>query len=182
MANYYMEIIEQTKKCFKCGLVFPVSEFYRHPQMGDGHLNKCKECTKNDTKRRQNLLSIDKNWMESERTRGRRKYHRLYTGTGKYNTKGNNNWKTKFPEKEVARKNNTHRLVATGFEGHHWSYNTIHIKSVIALTKKHHMKAHRFLVYDQERMMYRRFDTNELLDTKEAHTIFITHCIEHLED
>jgi hypothetical protein len=42
------------KKCFKCGKVKPIDHFYKHPAMGDGHLGKCKGCTKKDVGERYN--------------------------------------------------------------------------------------------------------------------------------
>ena len=41
---------QQVKTCFKCGKTLPLDEFYVHPQMKDGHLNKCKVCTRKDVR------------------------------------------------------------------------------------------------------------------------------------
>ena len=58
----------RSKTCFKCSAVKPLEEFYKHPMMGDGHLNKCKECTKSDANkhRSENLEKI----REYDRRRG----------------------------------------------------------------------------------------------------------------
>ena len=41
-------LADVSKTCFKCNRTLPLSEFYAHPMMKDGHLGKCKDCAKLD--------------------------------------------------------------------------------------------------------------------------------------
>lgn len=169
------------KKCFKCELVLPISEFYKHKKMQDGHLNKCKTCTKIDVKNNEIELRRDKDWVLKERKRGRDKYHRLgYISKPRPTTEKKREIikrnRQKYPEKYLASKYT--EIFLTKLDGinlHHWSYNQEDWLDIIELSIKDHHFLHRYIIYDQERMMYRTLD-GILLDTKEKHLNYFNEC------
>ena len=58
------------KQCFKCKKIKNIDDFYKHPQMDDGHLGKCKTCAKNDVaKNRKDKIDY---YREFDRRRGSR--------------------------------------------------------------------------------------------------------------
>lgn len=58
------------KTCFKCGAEKPLTEFYKHPKMKDGRVNKCKECNKKDVvENRKDKIDYYRNY---DRKRGNR--------------------------------------------------------------------------------------------------------------
>lgn len=171
------------KKCFKCQQFKPLDEFYVHPRMGDGHLNKCKDCTRNDTMIRTNELMNDPIWVEKEKRRARAKYHRLqYKEKHKPTPEAKRltmvRYKEKYPEKiRAASVSGKLKPIIKGNHLHHWSYNEDHFKDCIELSERDHNFLHRYVKYDQTFKMYRRNDTNELLDTKQKHIDFYNHCL-----
>ena len=161
----------QMQTCFKCKKALPLSDFYVHRMMANGHLGKCKDCTKADTKKRTDALLSDPVWVEKEKRRQREKERRLKhlrkPPTSASRSASRSRYKKLYPEKYISKCLSRKLSHAKGFNNHHWSYNPEHAKDVISLTVIQHALVHRCMVYDQERMMYRRLD-GTLIDSREA--------------
>lgn len=152
----------ETKKCFKCGRDLPLSEFYKHPKMADGHLNKCKECTKTDVKENYLKNSNDSNYMEKERERGREKYKRLgYRGKISETQKKKRELYPGLRNTKAIMK----KPLSREFELHHWNYNLL--KNVIVLQRSLHHRLHTIIDLNVEEGIY--YHDGEPLDTIEKH-------------
>ena len=57
------------KTCFKCKIKKELSEFYKHSEMADGYLGKCKECAKKDVNEHR-LINLDR-IRDYDRRRGK---------------------------------------------------------------------------------------------------------------
>jgi len=165
------------KICFKCGSNKALTEYYKHKGMTDGYLGKCKDCTKNDSKDREEELKNNPAWYEKEKERHRDKYYRLgykekHKPTKENKAKAMKKYGNKYPEKMKAKSMSASlKAKIKGNHLHHWSYNKEHFKDVIELSVKDHYLVHRLTIYDEERRMYRTLN-GVLLDSKQEALIY----------
>jgi hypothetical protein len=138
------------KTCFKCLCAKPLSDFYKHAQMGDGHLNKCKECTKKDANahRQANLENI-------------RQYDRMRASMPHRIAKSKEvqaRWRFEHPERRAAHlqvqyalrkgllKKTPCMVCGAKAESHHPDYSRP--LDVVWLCPAHHKQAHALVAND----------------------------------
>lgn len=147
----------------------------------------CKNCFNSYTKSLRRVWVQNPEYVEKQRLLRRKSYHAKdgYKSYQHITPEAKKNYtkkyKERYPEKELAYQSISHMTRKPNINRHHWSYKVEHHKNIIELNMADHKKAHRFLIYDPERMMYRRTDNNELLDTKERHEAYIFDCIKNKE-
>jgi hypothetical protein len=133
------------QECFKCHIIKPLEDFYKHPKMTNGRLGKCKECNK---------IDVQKNYKK------RKKQYAIYYAA-REKTEKRKAWRTnqqrkqrkKSPIKSYCRQV-TSRAVKSGkliktccvvcgmakVEAHHYDYyDPMNVKW---LCRKHHREIH----------------------------------------
>ena len=148
-----------TKTCFKCLEEKPLEAFYKHSEMADGHLGKCKECTKSDVAKRaiekwEYIRAYDRmRSSQPDRVAAKKEY--LKTDAGKFaKSKANFNWAQNHPDRRKASHivgnalrrgllKKTPCLVCgvENVEGHHPDYSRP--MDVVWLCTPHHKEVHK---------------------------------------
>jgi len=145
------------KSCLRCGQIKPISDYYKHPRMADGHLGKCKECCKIEAINHRNK-NIEKA-RAYDRERGKLPHRKkavaeyLKTEAGKRSHEhSKTKWMRKHPNRRAASciLNNAIRdgrvirfpcfICGAKAHAHHPDYD--HPLDVVWLCPKHHKDAH----------------------------------------
>ncbi len=148
------------KLCRWCGQTKQISDFYKHPRMADGHLKKCKECPKANTKKARELnyeyyLEYDRNRsMLPHRVEARKSYSQTTRGKNAHN-RAVLKWAGAHPERKNAaiKVSNAIRdgvinkmpcfICGRSAQAHHPDYGAP--LDVVWLCPKHHKEAHKLV-------------------------------------
>jgi hypothetical protein len=158
-----------TKVCFKCNVEKSLDNFYKHPQMLDGTVNKCKDCNKKDVKLNYAEKAKDDSFIEKERIRSKEKYHRLGYKQKQKIWDIDKPWKNNSKYKSLRKK---FKSIPSSFHLHHWCYKNEFIEDIIVIERFNHRRAHNFLKLDKENLYFIGLD-GEILDTKEKHIMYL---------
>lgn len=140
------------KRCFKCLCEKPLDDFYKHPRMADGRLNKCKDCTKKDVDahRQSNLERV----RSYDRMRASQP-HRIAL-----RQRVQSEWKKEHPNRRKAQNQLSHAVRAGKLKkqpcwvcgahavAHHPDYDRP--LDVVWLCQPHHKQAHALVANDQD--------------------------------
>jgi hypothetical protein len=137
--------------------------------MGDGHLGKCKDCTKYDSGKREKQIRSTPEGVESERIRHREKYHRLGYKEKQIEWDKNKPWKSTTEYKGLKHRLSKKYILNRSQELHHWNYN--YLSSIFVIDVSIHKKIHHELIFDADSLCFSY--NGLLLDTKEKHKQFI---------
>lgn len=159
-------ILEQTKKCTKCGEVKVSDMFYRWSISSDGLCDWCKECKKvadksYKEKNRATLKQKSRVYCRTEEAKklSRERLKRFYSTPHGIDSRIEKNisYRANFPEKYRA-VTALHNAVSNGkitkpsscslcgkkgmIHGHHWSYEEKHFLDVVWLCPQCHSETH----------------------------------------
>jgi hypothetical protein len=93
------------KTCIKCNQAMPETDFYTHPRMADGRLNKCKTCCRSYQKTRR--IEFPETVREIDRRKQQRESRKLWRAKYQPQQRARN------PEKYTAR-NAVHNALRDG--------------------------------------------------------------------
>jgi hypothetical protein len=110
------------KYCITCKVKQPITEYYVHKEMKDGHLNKCKKCVKNYSKNNKTVprtcVICEKDFMANKNEVKRR--------TGGANTCSRKCWYKYLPIKQKEKWDSIGRTEATLYtRAHRFIYCTL---------------------------------------------------------
>jgi len=140
------------KTCFKCLCAKPLSEFYKHARMADGHLNKCVECTKSDVKKHRQ--------DEWERVRAYDRMRAAMPHRKALAKKVQANWRANYPNRKAANtalgnavrdgrvKKHPCWVCGSKAEAHHPDYDAP--LDVVWLCPPHHKQTHALVANDSQ--------------------------------